>query len=533
MASWPDNSPTPSAEPSPQPQAYLEAEAVLQDLAKVFLENTTLTGKDSSSRTHITTQLPNLEAKYRALVEQIPAVVFMAYMDEGIGEAYVSPQIEAVLGFTQEEWLQDPVRWYSQVHPDDKQRWSAEAAELFLSGKPLRSAYRVLSRDHRVIWFHCEAKMIRREDGRPWFIHGVGFDITDLKQTQEALEKERNVVAAMLDTVGALVIVLDDEGRIIRFNRACEQSTGRTLSDVAGKRVWDLFIPEEDSATFQMQFEKMRADRLHSDYECHWLAADGSHRLIAWSGTSLPGSSGTPAYVIATGIDITERKRLEKAILEVSASEQRRIGQDLHDGLGQHLTGIAFMTKVQEQKLKEQRLPYAAEAEKIVKLVNEAINKTRELARGLSPVVSESHGLMGALRRLSAEVEDVFGVSCRLRCEHPVLIDDVSVATHLYHISQEAVTNAIKHGKAARIEIVLGVSGSRGLLKVRDNGSGCKKALSDIKGMGHHIMRHRAKMVGGTLEIQSANPHGTEVTCIFPVHGKAQEIRPVRQRKLG
>jgi len=188
---------------------------------------------------------------------------------------------------------------------------------------------------------------------------------------------------------------------------------------------------------------------------------------------------------------------------------------------------------VQEQKLKEQRLPYAAEAEKIVKLVNEAINKTRELARGLSPVVSESHGLMGALRRLSAEVEDVFGVSCRLRCEHPVLIDDVSVATHLYHISQEAVTNAIKHGKAARIEIVLGVSGSRGLLKVRDNGSGCKKALSDIKGMGHHIMRHRAKMVGGTLEIQSANPHGTEVTCIFPVHGKAQEIRPVRQRKLG
>ena len=150
-----------------------------------------------------------MEAKYRALVEQIPAVVFMAYLDEGIGEAYVSPQIEAVLGFTQEEWLQDPVRWYSQVHPDDKQRWSVEAAELFLSGNPLRSAYRVLARDGRVIWFHCEAKMIRREDGRPWFIHGVGFDITDLKQTEEALEQERNVVTAILDTVGALVIVLD------------------------------------------------------------------------------------------------------------------------------------------------------------------------------------------------------------------------------------------------------------------------------------------------------------------------------------
>ena len=82
--------------------------------------------------------LPNVEAKYRALVEQLPAVVFMAYLDRGIGEAYVSPQIEATLGFSQAEWLEDPVRWYQQIHPDDKQRWSVEAAEMFLSGKPLR-----------------------------------------------------------------------------------------------------------------------------------------------------------------------------------------------------------------------------------------------------------------------------------------------------------------------------------------------------------------------------------------------------------
>ena len=211
--------------------SYAEAEAVLQNLANIFFENTSLLSGGSHislglQRQDSGFQLPNLEAKYRALVEQIPAVVFMAYLDEAVGEAYVSPQIEAVLGFTQEEWLQDPVRWYSQVHPDDKQRWSVEAAELFFSGKPLRSAYRVLSRDGRVIWFHCEAKMIRREDGRPWFIHGVGFDITDLKRTEEALEEERNVVTAILDTVGALVIVLDPEGRIVRFNRACERSTG-------------------------------------------------------------------------------------------------------------------------------------------------------------------------------------------------------------------------------------------------------------------------------------------------------------------
>ncbi len=187
-------------------------------------------------------QLPNLEARYRALVEQIPAVVFMADLDRGIGEAYVSPQIEAALGFSQEEWLEDPVRWYSHIHPEDKQRWSTEAAEMFLTGNPLRSAYRVVSSDGRVIWFHCEAKMIRKEDGEPWFIRGVGFDITDLKRTEEALQEERNVVSAILHTVGALVVVLDSEGRIIRFNRACEQTSGYSFAEVADQKIWDLFM---------------------------------------------------------------------------------------------------------------------------------------------------------------------------------------------------------------------------------------------------------------------------------------------------
>src|SRR4029077_12755625 len=116
-----------------------------------------------------------------------------------------------------------------------------EASQMILSGKPLRSAYRVIARDGRVIWFHCEAKMIRRPDGAPWFIHGVAFDITDLKRTEQELEEERNVVSAILDTVGALVIVLDREGRIVRFNRACEQMTGQSFEQAHGQPVWDLF----------------------------------------------------------------------------------------------------------------------------------------------------------------------------------------------------------------------------------------------------------------------------------------------------
>jgi PAS domain S-box-containing protein len=161
------------------------AEATLKTLADVFLQNRSL-NQSPASPSETSKPLTD-ELRYRSLVEQIPAVVFMASLDKGIGDAYVSPQIEAALGFSQSEWLEDPIRWYQHIHPDDKSRWSAEAAEMFVSGKPLKSAYRVIAKDGRVVWFQCEAKMIRTPDGQPWAIHGVGFDITDLKNAEQSL----------------------------------------------------------------------------------------------------------------------------------------------------------------------------------------------------------------------------------------------------------------------------------------------------------------------------------------------------------
>src|SRR5215469_13631652 len=283
MASFPESHPKLSAGAASALEAattYAEAEAILEDLARDFFENTSLLASLNPSgppSTRISSALPNLEAKYRALVEQIPAVVFMAYLDEGVGEAYVSPQIEAVLGFTQEEWLQDPVRWYDQIYPEDKQRWSAEAAEMFLTGKPLKSAYRVLARDGRVLWFHCEAEMIRREDGRPWFIHGVGVDITELKLAEESLQDERNVLSAILDIVGALIVVLDHKGRIVRFNRTCEQTTGYSFAEVQGKYVWDLLLLPEGVDNFKAIFEDTNAAA--GTYETSLLTRSGTIRL--------------------------------------------------------------------------------------------------------------------------------------------------------------------------------------------------------------------------------------------------------------
>jgi PAS domain S-box-containing protein len=511
-----------------------QAEAVLRELAGQFTNGMLSStydmsqparGADVASPSAEPLLESSVEAKYRALLEQIPAVVFMAYLDRGNSEAYISPQIEESLGYSREEWLEDPIRWYEHIHPDDKQRWSLEAASMFLSGKPLRSSYRVMARDGHVIWFHCDARMMRRPDGQPWFIHGVAVDISDLKHTEQALQQERNVVSAILDTVGALVVVLDPEGCVIRFNRACELTTGYSLEEVRGRCIWDFFLVPEEVERFKQIFSQLRADLLPEDYQTYWVTRHGTRRLITWSSTLLPGSNGTPDYIIATGIDITEREQLEKALLNISAREQRRIGQDLHDGLGQHLTGIAFMAKAHEAKLAEKDVTDAADAAKIVRLVNEAIHKTRELARGLLPVVSDAQGLMSALQLWAVEVENLFGVSCRFECQTAVLIHDDAMATHLYHIAQESVNNAIKHGHARNISIRLTAEHGKGTLRIKDDGAGIAQSRANNQGtgqrtgqgMGLHIMNYRATMIGGTLEVAPDPAGGTSVSCIFRV----------------
>src|ERR1700691_342153 len=508
----------------PQATSPAKAENLLTELASVFLNNSgpTSCSDEVFNGEGPEEQLPNADAIYRALVEQIPAVIFMAHLERGIGEAYVSPQIEATLGFSQEEWLEDPIRWYQQIHPDDKQRWSLEAAQMFLSGTALRSAYRVIARDGRVVWFHCEAKMIRRKNGRPRFIHGIAFDITELKRTEEALQEERNVVSAILHTVGALVVVLDPQGKIVRFNRACEEVSGYSYAEVKEKHFWDLCLDREEAERFKMIVEQWGMGQLGTkaggkEYETSWAVRDGSRRLIAWSSTVLPGETGGPAYIIATGTDITERKRLEKAILEISAEEQRRIGQDLHDGLGQHLTGIAFMSKVQEQKLAEKGLVEAADAARIVTLVNQAITKTRELAHGLLPVISDARGLTSALKRWALEVEDLFDISCSFWIDEPVLIHDASVSTHLYRIAQEAVNNAIRHGEAKNILISLIPGNGYGTLRIENDGTRLPQQSTGDSGLGMQIMKYRAGMIGGSLKVESGVSRGVTITCQFPL----------------
>ena len=176
------------------------AEAVLRQLAGTFFDPSLFDRNASAGPASPAGAVPRPDtaALYKTLVEQIPALIFMAFLDQRLSEAYVSPHVESVLGFTQQEWLNDPVRWYKQIHPDDRTRWSVEAAEFIVSGKPLRSIYRVIARDGRVVWFRCDVKLVVTRDGRPWFLHGAAFDVTDLKEAEIALQQARDGLDARI-----------------------------------------------------------------------------------------------------------------------------------------------------------------------------------------------------------------------------------------------------------------------------------------------------------------------------------------------
>jgi signal transduction histidine kinase len=191
----------------------------------------------------------------------------------------------------------------------------------------------------------------------------------------------------------------------------------------------------------------------------------------------------------------------------------------LHDGVGQQLGGISCLSDVLKKNLTEQGSPEAAAAAKISRLLTAAMAQTRSLARGLHPVAPEANGLMSALEDLTARVTDLFKVSCHFECQRAVLIEDNTMATHLYRIAQEAITNAIKHGRAQRIEIRLSSAPGRITLVVNDDGVGFKSDVRRQKGMGLRIMNHRAAMIGGTVVVQTKRGGGTEAVCTVRING--------------
>jgi two-component system sensor histidine kinase UhpB len=219
-----------------------------------------------------------------------------------------------------------------------------------------------------------------------------------------------------------------------------------------------------------------------------------------------------------------ERRRLEHELLEITEKERRRIGLDLHDDLGQKLSGVALMAKGLQLKLAKQKSSDAKDAEKIHKLIQQAMDHASDVAHDLATLDFQENDLRVALKGLAAHAKDSFGISCRLQTDNVPPLESTTVR-QLYKITQEALTNAIKHGKAKRVSIALSVESDMLLLKIRNTGVPFPSVVSQNAGMGLRIMNYRASLIDAKVEIGPGRPDGTIVTCTVPMSRKRQIVR--------
>jgi hypothetical protein len=342
----------------------------------------------------------------------------------------------------------------------------------------------------------------------------TGF-IRDITARKEA-EKAMMHYAALVESSDDAIIGKTLDGYVTSWNRGAELVFGYTTQEMLGKHI-SIIIPQDRTGEEPAILERIRRGESVDHYETVRRRKDG--RLIDVSVTISPirDADGTVIGASKLARDITARKQLERELLEISDREQRRIGHDLHDGLCQHLAGIEMMAQVLGKRLEAKNKDAATRAENISRLVRDAIVQTRALSRGLSPVMLEVEGLASALHEHALNMERIFGVHCTFDYDSPVPVPVPAMATHLFRLAQEAVSNAIKHGKATAISIHLKADPGWIYLGISDNGSGFDlTAPAGANGMGLRIMKYRAGMIGGTLTIESNPQGGMIVMCTAP-----------------
>ena len=335
------------------------------------------------------------------------------------------------------------------------------------------------------------------------------------KSIEQRIEQQSETFTTLVETIRQGIILSDTNGVIEFVNPAAEQLFGYPGGELLGQKL-NILMPEEHS-------------RAHDGYIDNYLNSGVGKIIGIGRKLSALRKNGTrfPIYLsigdikldhkhLFAGVimDISEEQQLQREILEIPVNEQRRIGHELHDGLGQQLTGLGMLATSLVNKAGK---PEHELATRLAAGLQESIAQVRALSRGLMPVDIDSAGLMLSLESLIEEIRIQSGVSIVFTIGEKILVSDNSVALHLYRIAQEAVNNALKHANASEIKVSLGISGALGRLSIRDNGRGIAGGIGDAEGLGLRIIKHRCGLIDAVLRIKSSPKNGTEIQCLFPL----------------
>lgn len=430
--------------------------------------------------------------------------------DMGSNEVTWSKELFEIFGLSPRHFDGTFDAYISRVHPEDRDGVQLTIREAAKQRKRFVQEERIIRPDGVIRNLHSEGAFVDPDGQSPRMV-GFCQDVTDRKKAEEALYQLASLVQASEDAIVGKHL----DGTIFSWNPGAEKIFGYSAKEMVGDSIAKL-IPPECSGELQWILKRLKRGKGLAHHETIRLRKDGTRIAIQLAISPIRNARGKTIGASVLSRDISRLKRLEALVLDISEREQRRIGQDIHDGLNQELSAVVYMCHLLAKNLKAKGASEANDAARIVELMNHVANQARAISRGLLPIKKkEPGGLAAALRKLAEITQMTYEISVGFEGDHRVRIPNTAVATHLYRIAQEATSNAIRHGKADRIGIRLKRLKDHVRMVVEDNGSGLPKRIPKKKGMGLESMNIRARAIGATLTLQRRNSRGTRVECLI------------------
>jgi PAS domain S-box-containing protein len=496
----------------------------------------------ADEREEAETKLRTAELRYRTLVEQIPAVTFMAVLGEGENEVYVSPYIEALLGFTQQEWLEDPFLWYSQLHPDDRALWYEEFARGCQTGGPFRAECRLIARDGHIVWVHGEARLIKDEVGRPLFLQGVAYDITESKRAQAALVAEavrttEERYRDLVERLGAIFWEADPQtGRFTFVSRGVEQLLGfspdRWLAD---PQFWIDRVDPGDRESLTAEWRRILVAPGDHEFEFRATANDGR---VLWLQNRMRVASANEGDARALGVifDVTDQKQAEVdlahalAVAEAANRTKDEFLATMSHELRTPLNAVLGWTQILRTGAlqKTPRVRALESIDRNARAQAQIIDDLLDVSRIITGKLQLEVKAVNLLAVIEAAI-DAVQLAADAKRIHLVTVLDRSAAivagdsSRLLQVVNNLLTNAVKFTpQEGRVETRLERDDGVARIRVIDTGQGIspeflphvfdrfRQADSSTTrthgglGLGLAIVRHLIELHGGTVRADSA-----------------------------
>lgn len=443
------------------------------------------------------------------------------------GETYLSARWKEMLGFAESELPSNRQEAFlARLHPEDVARVDAARRAHFENDVPYDVEFRLRNKEGQYRWFLARGRAERNSDGRPVRMTGTISDITSRKDAELKYLGELAFNQALVRNTAAFIAVLDLQGRFVYANPSFFSTLGYREEDVIGKVPWEMDLMDADTVQrTRARFPRLLAGEEVAPMDVKLHTKQGEWRMGELRSTLIRTPDGAPDRVIVTGIDLTDRHHLQKQVLRIADQEQARLGHDLHDGVGQTMTGTVIMAEALEAMLEGEQKELAA---RILELLRESVAEVRRMSHGMSPTSVRYRGLVGALQLLAETVRTNFRTPCEADLDSAIAVDDPEKQTHLFRIAQEAVNNALRHGKPKQIRFSLKrLSSQECELRISNDGKSMKKTKSgSANGIGLQVMSYRAKLIGAHISVESGVRQGVTVICRFPSESDAGVAKP-------